>query len=341
MARPPRPTGPRPAGRRRRCGTPPAPARSGCSPAASRSAGPRPTAWSAPTSSPPPTTTACRRRRPPALLALVGIFDIVGTIVSGWLTDRVDPRLLLGVYYALRGAARCSCCRRCSPRLDRTSACSPSSSSTASTGSPRCRRRSPCAASAYGERGADRLRLGLRLAPDRRGGRRPRRRRGPGPLGTYDLAWYVAGALCVVAASFCVAIRYRHTPARRARPPGRPSLLRPPQRPAASRRNEAGPGADLSRPGVERMRRSGVRPAPDAYRADGSRRYAGRPLSVESADVRPPTPPPQPGSPRCRPSARSRPPPRCVRGGGSSVTGSARRRAGSAWPSPAPPSTGS
>jgi len=32
-------------------------------------------------------------------------------------------------------------------------------------------------------------------------------------LGTYDLAWYVAGALCVVAASFCVAIRYRHTPA--------------------------------------------------------------------------------------------------------------------------------
>jgi predicted MFS family arabinose efflux permease len=32
-------------------------------------------------------------------------------------------------------------------------------------------------------------------------------------LGTYDLAWYVAGALCVVAASFCVAIRYRPTPA--------------------------------------------------------------------------------------------------------------------------------
>jgi len=37
------------------------------------------------------------------LLALVGIFDIVGTIFSGWLTDRYDPRLLLGVYYGLRG----------------------------------------------------------------------------------------------------------------------------------------------------------------------------------------------------------------------------------------------
>lgn len=39
------------------------------------------------------------------LLAVVGIFDIVGTIGSGWLTDRFDPRLLLAVYYTLRGAA--------------------------------------------------------------------------------------------------------------------------------------------------------------------------------------------------------------------------------------------
>ncbi|MEV4416646.1 MFS transporter [Catellatospora sp. NPDC049609] len=44
-----------------------------------------------------PTTTAA------GLLALVGIFDIAGTIASGWLTDRFDPRWLLGVYYALRG----------------------------------------------------------------------------------------------------------------------------------------------------------------------------------------------------------------------------------------------
>lgn len=37
------------------------------------------------------------------LLAVVGIFDIVGTVASGWLTDRVDPRYLLVAYYAFRG----------------------------------------------------------------------------------------------------------------------------------------------------------------------------------------------------------------------------------------------
>ena len=31
------------------------------------------------------------------------MFDIVGTIASGWLTDRVDSRLLLAWYYGLRG----------------------------------------------------------------------------------------------------------------------------------------------------------------------------------------------------------------------------------------------
>ncbi|MEU4244031.1 MFS transporter [Actinoplanes sp. NPDC026619] len=38
-----------------------------------------------------------------SLLALVGFFDIAGTIVSGWLTDRVDSRVLLGIYYFGRG----------------------------------------------------------------------------------------------------------------------------------------------------------------------------------------------------------------------------------------------
>lgn len=44
-----------------------------------------------------PETTAA------GLLALIGVFDIVGTIASGWLTDRVDPRWLLAAYYGLRG----------------------------------------------------------------------------------------------------------------------------------------------------------------------------------------------------------------------------------------------
>jgi predicted MFS family arabinose efflux permease len=38
-----------------------------------------------------------------SLLALVGVFDLVGTIASGWLTDRYDPRKLLFFYYGLRG----------------------------------------------------------------------------------------------------------------------------------------------------------------------------------------------------------------------------------------------
>ena len=44
-----------------------------------------------------PETTAA------GLLAAVGIFDSVGTIASGWLTDRVNPRILLGIYYFGRG----------------------------------------------------------------------------------------------------------------------------------------------------------------------------------------------------------------------------------------------
>jgi MFS family permease len=39
------------------------------------------------------------------LLALVGIFDVAGTLASGWLTDRIDPRRLLLWYYGLRGVA--------------------------------------------------------------------------------------------------------------------------------------------------------------------------------------------------------------------------------------------
>jgi MFS family permease len=38
-----------------------------------------------------------------SLLAAVGIFDIAGTIASGWLTDKFDPRFLLVVYYSFRG----------------------------------------------------------------------------------------------------------------------------------------------------------------------------------------------------------------------------------------------
>ncbi len=44
-----------------------------------------------------PTTVAA------SLLALIGVFDVAGTVSSGWLTDRIDARVLLGIYYFGRG----------------------------------------------------------------------------------------------------------------------------------------------------------------------------------------------------------------------------------------------
>ncbi|MCU1470860.1 MAG: putative MFS-type transporter YcxA [Glaciihabitans sp.] len=46
-----------------------------------------------------PATTAA------GLLALVGLFDVAGTIASGWFTDRVDSRYLLVAYFSLRGVS--------------------------------------------------------------------------------------------------------------------------------------------------------------------------------------------------------------------------------------------
>ena len=38
-----------------------------------------------------------------SVLAMMGAFDFVGTIASGWLSDRYDNRRLLFMYYGLRG----------------------------------------------------------------------------------------------------------------------------------------------------------------------------------------------------------------------------------------------
>ena len=37
------------------------------------------------------------------LLAMVGVFDVIGTLASGWLTDRIPAKTLLFFYYGLRG----------------------------------------------------------------------------------------------------------------------------------------------------------------------------------------------------------------------------------------------
>ncbi|WP_103514686.1 MFS transporter [Streptomyces sp. SM10] len=44
-----------------------------------------------------PATTAS------SLLAAIGVFNVIGTVVSGWATDRGDPRRLLAVFFTLRG----------------------------------------------------------------------------------------------------------------------------------------------------------------------------------------------------------------------------------------------
>jgi predicted MFS family arabinose efflux permease len=41
--------------------------------------------------------------RAAGLLAFMGIFNVIGTTGSGWLTDRFDARLLLFIYYGVRG----------------------------------------------------------------------------------------------------------------------------------------------------------------------------------------------------------------------------------------------
>jgi MFS family permease len=38
-----------------------------------------------------------------SLLAVIGVFDVIGTLASGYLTDRFDSRWLLFAYYGLRG----------------------------------------------------------------------------------------------------------------------------------------------------------------------------------------------------------------------------------------------
>jgi len=148
-----------------------------------------------------PQTTAA------SLLAVVGIFDIVGTIFSGWLTDRLDPRFLLAMYYTLRGASLFLLPSLFGDELhvsmlvfilfyglDWVATVPPTMAL--------CRvsfgEKAPVVFGwvfASHQLGAAVAAAGAGLVRDR--------------LGTYDLAWYAAGALCVVAAALCVSIRNR------------------------------------------------------------------------------------------------------------------------------------
>lgn len=116
------------------------------------------------------------------LLAVIGIFDLVGTIASGWFTDRFDSRKLLGIYYLLRGLSLmvlpilfASLRGDGAPADDRVHHLL-----RARLGGDRAadRRTVP---QALRRRRPHRLRVGARVAPDRRRARRVPGRRRPGP----------------------------------------------------------------------------------------------------------------------------------------------------------------
>ncbi|MEU4676318.1 MFS transporter [Micromonospora sp. NPDC023737] len=142
-----------------------------------------------------------------SLLALVGLFDIVGTILSGWLTDRVDSRLLLGVYYALRGVSLLLL-----PSLFGGST-EPSMLvfivfygldwvATVPPTVALCREYFGAAAPVVFGWVFASHQLGAALAASAAGVVRDR-------LGDYTLAWYVAGALAIGAAALSLSLRRR------------------------------------------------------------------------------------------------------------------------------------
>jgi sugar phosphate permease len=145
-----------------------------------------------------------------SLLALVGIFDIAGTILSGWLTDRVDSRILLVVYYLGRGISLMFLPTLLTDHvhppmlffivfygLDWVATVPPTVAL--------CRQHfGEDGAIVFGwvlashQVGAGLVALGAGLVRDN--------------LGTYDAAWYAAGGLCLVAALMAYLIQRRPTP---------------------------------------------------------------------------------------------------------------------------------
>jgi MFS family permease len=146
-----------------------------------------------------PTTVAA------GLLAVVGVLDVAGTVFSGWLTDRVDARVLLVIYYTGRGLSLVALPALLSPHaepgtwvfiifygLDWVATVPPTIAL--------CRNyfgdKAPIV---FGWVFASHQ-LGAAVAAAGAGWIRDLR-------GDYDLAFYLAAGLCVVAALMCLAVR--------------------------------------------------------------------------------------------------------------------------------------
>lgn len=148
-----------------------------------------------------PETTAA------GLLALAGVFDIVGTVASGWLSDRVSSRLLLAGYYGLRGVSLLFLPQLFAAEvrpdmlvfvvfygLDWIATVPPTLAL--------CRRFFGRSAPvvfgwvfASHQIGAALAAIGAGILRDR--------------LGNYDLAWYIAGLLCLIATCLFLVMRLR------------------------------------------------------------------------------------------------------------------------------------
>ncbi|MFJ8585808.1 MFS transporter [Streptomyces sp. NPDC093595] len=146
-----------------------------------------------------------------SLLAVIGVFDVVGTIASGWFTDRFEARRLLAVYYAVRGVSLLFLPMLLAPSvqppmvffivfygLDWVATVPPTIAL--------CREH-------YGEDSA--IVFGWVLASHQVGAAVVAFAGGVARdvFGSYDVVWYASGALCAAAALMSLVIRRRGVPA--------------------------------------------------------------------------------------------------------------------------------
>ncbi|MEU6161265.1 MFS transporter [Streptomyces sp. NPDC047130] len=146
-----------------------------------------------------------------SLLAVIGVFDVIGTVASGWLTDRFDSRRLLAVYYALRGLSLLFLPMLLAPAvhppmiffivfygLDWVATVPPTIAL--------CREH-------FGEDGP--IVFGWVLASHQAGAAAVAFLGGAARdvFGSYDVVWYASGALCAAAALMVLVVRRRTAPA--------------------------------------------------------------------------------------------------------------------------------
>ncbi|MGW4891450.1 MFS transporter [Kitasatospora sp. NPDC004240] len=146
-----------------------------------------------------PVTTAA------GLLALIGVFDVIGTIASGWFTDRFDSARLLIAYYALRGLSLLFL-----PQLFAGSPEPPILAFVIFYGLDWVATVPPTVALCRRHFGEDApIVFGWVLACHQIGAAAVAWLAGLSrdALGDYDLAWYAAGGLCAVAVGLCLALR--------------------------------------------------------------------------------------------------------------------------------------